>query len=90
MENYRVHFCYLDGVNALIGRYRWRYEVMERTEMYHQIVSLSKLGMTDFKYRRIGTLDEWVNVGPNVATMLTFSAHTEEIKSEFKRHSPDY
>jgi hypothetical protein len=82
MDNYRVHFCYLDGVNALIGRYRWRYEVVDRIEMYHQIVSLSKRGMTDFKFRRINSLDEWVNVLPEVAAAIILSERAAQITSE--------
>jgi hypothetical protein len=71
MENFRVHFCYLDGINALIGRYHWRYEVMDREEMYHQIVSLDKLGMVEFRYRRVGPFrqvrGEWINISPRTA-----------------------
>jgi|1185.fasta_scaffold907823_1 hypothetical protein len=76
MDNYRVHFCYLDGVNALIGNYRWRYEVMPREEMYHQIVSLSKRGMTGFRYRRLGAVGptgEWVHVDADTAKRVVDS-----------------
>lgn len=54
MDNSRVHFCYMDGVNALIGNYRWRYEVMTKMEMYHAIISLDKIGMTNFRFRVLG------------------------------------
>lgn len=88
MENYRVHFCYLDGVNSLIGRFRWRYEVMDREEMYNQIVSLSKRGMTDFKYRRLGKVGpegEWVHT--DVETATNVAEQFRIIRAIVRRHS---
>lgn len=74
MKNYQVHFCYLDAIEALIGRYVWRYEVMPRRAMYSAIVELSKKGMDGFRYREFGVpYSEWVMVDTLTAKRVVAS-----------------
>ena len=59
MRDPYVHFRYHDAVNALIGRHRWRYEVIKLSDVPEMIKSLAPKGFDQFACRRIKTLDSW-------------------------------
>lgn len=59
MNDYRVHFRYHDAVNGLIGRHRWRYEVVWYSEVEDMIRYLQPRGHDEFSVRKLNSLDPW-------------------------------
>lgn len=58
-RDYPVHFRYHDAVNALIGRHRYRYERMQRSEVNEYAKYLRAKGFDEFSIRRLGTQEPW-------------------------------
>jgi hypothetical protein len=58
-DDTRVHFRYYDAVNGLIGRHRWRYEVMPRGDVEDYTKSLVKRGFGEFAWRELTPSGAW-------------------------------
>lgn len=61
-DDFQVHFRYHDGVNALIGMDRWRYEKMPYSRMVEAVKSLAPRGYDGFAWRRTPSLEAWHEV----------------------------
>lgn len=65
----RVHFRYHDGIDALIGTDRYRYEVHGLKDIEELIKSLAPKGYDEFSYRPLNTLESWRPINVNTPAL---------------------